>query len=320
MESFSHIVILPAAFVLDLVVGDPRALPHPVRWMGTAISAAEKPFRNLTSNPIVGGLFFALALILATWLAAWGLVRTAAAIHPLVGTALQVVLVATAVSARSLWDAAGSVWKALDKGRLQDARQQVAMIVGRDTAGLELNGVARATVESVAENFVDGVVSPIFYAAVGGAPLAMAYKMVNTLDSMVGYRNERYLLFGRASARIDDAANFLPARLSVPVIAAAAQWLFNSGGAAFKCAVQQGRHHISPNAGLPEAAFAGALRVRLGGTDSYRGIRVEKPVIGAGHPPPETDHIPRACSLLLLSSALWVLLAWGVETLIRIVA
>ncbi len=315
MEPFYHIVILPAAFVLDLLVGDPRALPHPVRWMGAAISAAEKPFRKLTSNLIAGGVIFACALILTTWLAVWGLVALADAVHPLCGTLLQIVLIATAVSARSLWDAAGEVWMTLKDGPLQDARQQVAMIVGRDTAQLDRSGVARAAVESVAENLVDGVVSPIFYAAIGGAPLAMAYKMVNTLDSMVGYRTERYRLFGRASARIDDAANFLPARLSVPVIAAAAQWLFNSGASAITCAFREGRHHNSPNGGFPEAAFAGALHVALGGPDTYGGTRIEKPVIGTGNPPPQTHHIPRACSLLLLSSAIWVLLSWGVQNL-----
>ena len=318
MEPFSHIVILPAAFVLDMLVGDPRALPHPVRWMGAAIAAVEKPFRNLTSNLIAGGLIFACALVLTTWLIAWGLVALADAVHPLCGTLVQIVLVATAVSARSLWDAAGKVWRTLKDGPLQDARQQVAMIVGRDTAQLDHSGVARAAVESVAENFVDGVVSPVFYAALGGAPLAIAYKMVNTLDSMVGYRNERYRLFGRASARIDDAANFLPARLSVPVIAAAAQWLFKSGASSITCAVREGRHHKSPNGGFPEAAFAGALQITLGGPDSYGGTRVDKPVIGAGNPPPQTHHIPRACSQLLLSSAIWVLLSWGIQNLLRI--
>jgi adenosylcobinamide-phosphate synthase len=319
MEPLGHIVILPAAFVLDLLIGDPRALPHPVRWMGSAISATENAFRSLTSNRILGGLVFAVALILAVWLAAWGLVRTADAIHPLCGIAMQAVLIATAVSARSLWDAAGSVWKALDRGQLEQARQRVATIVGRDTARLEQSGVCRATVESVAENFVDGVVSPLFYAAIGGAPLALAYKMVNTLDSMVGYRTQRYLLFGRASARIDDAANYLPARLAVPVIAAAAQWLFKSGGSVLRMAVREGRHHSSPNSGLPEAAFSGALHVRLGGADTYRGVLVDKPVIGAVNPPPDPVHIPRACNLLLLSSAIWVAAAWGAQTLARFV-
>lgn len=319
MEPFSHIVILPAAFVIDLLVGDPRALPHPVRWMGAAISGTEKAFRSLASNLFVGGLVFAVTLTLAAYLAAWGLVRVADAIHPICGTAVQVILIAYAVSTRSLWDAAGEVWKALNRNDLQEARQKVAMIVGRDTAGLERGGVVRAAVESVAENFVDGVVSPVFYAAIGGAPLAMAYKMVNTLDSMVGYRDGRYLLFGRASARIDDAANFLPARFSVPVIAAAAQWLFRSGKRALKIAAGQGRRHSSPNSGFPEAAFAGALKVKLGGTDTYRGTRIDKPVIGTGHPEPEAAHIPKACSLLLLSSALWILLIWGVQTITRIV-
>ncbi len=318
MEPFNHIIILPAAFVLDLLVGDPRALPHPIRWMGAVISAAEKPFRSLTTNLLAGGLIFACALIFTTWLVVWGLVAIAEAVHPLCGTLVQIVLIATAISARSLWDAAGEVWRTLKDGPLQEARQQVAMIVGRDTAQLDDSGVARAAIESVAENLVDGVVSPVFFAAIGGAPLAMAYKMINTLDSMVGYRTERYHLFGRASARIDDAANFVPARLSVPVIAAAAQWLLKSGASAITCALREGRHHKSPNGGFPEAAFAGALHIALGGPDTYGGTRIDKPVIGAGNPPAQTHHIPRACSLLLLSSAIWVLLSWGVQSLVRI--
>ena len=277
------------------------------------------PLHLLAMNAMVGGLAIALSLVLAAGLAAWCAVRAAEALHPLLGTALQVVLVAYAISVRSLWDAAGSVWKALSRDDLQEARQEVAMIVGRDTARLNRSGVARAAVESVAENFVDGVASPLFYAAIGGAPLAMAYKMINTLDSMVGYRNERYLLFGRASARLDDAANFLPARLSVPVIAAAAQWLFQRGRSALKTAVAEGRHHSSPNSGFPEAAFAGALGIRLGGDDTYKGVRVDKPVIGAGYPEPDSAHIPRSCSLLLHSSALWVLLVWGAAAATRVI-
>ena len=311
-------VILPAAMVLDLLIGDPRSLPHPIRWMGSVIVAAEKAFRNLTQNPVFGGLLFAFSLTLVTWLVTWGLVRLAGAVHPLCETAMQVVLIYYAISIRSLWDAAGGIWKALSEDKVEDARQQVAMIVGRDTAGLDRQGIARAAVESVAENFVDGVAAPVFFAAIGGAPLAMAYKMVNTLDSMVGYRNERYLLFGKASARLDDAANFLPARLCVPVIAAAAQWLFRRGKYALITAAGQGRRHNSPNSGYPEAAFAGALNIRLGGADTYRGIRVEKPVIGAGNPPVVAQHLPKACSLLLFSSALWILVVWSAQTLIRI--
>jgi len=181
------------------------------------------------------------------------------------------------------------------------------MIIGRDVASLSANGVKRGCVETVAENLVDGVIAPLFFAAIGGAPLAVAYKMVNTLDSMVGYKNERYVLFGKASARMDDIANYIPARLSVPVIALAAQLLAGKGRVALTTAVAEGGNHSSPNAGYAEAAFAGVLGVRLNGPNYYSGERVDKPWLGIRFSR-ETDirHIRQACDLMFLSSLLWV--------------
>jgi adenosylcobinamide-phosphate synthase len=195
-----------------------------------------------------------------------------------------------------------AVYRPLREGDVTGAKGQVATIVGRDTAPLSRAGVARACVETVAENLVDGVVSPLFYAALGGAPLALAFKMVNTLDSMVGYKNERYQSFGRAAARIDDAANYLPARLAMPLIALAAALLAGRGRPALGRALREGRRHTSPNAGISEAAFAGALGVRLGGPNYYGGVLVEKPFIGSGLGPVVPDHIPRACELMLVTA------------------
>jgi adenosylcobinamide-phosphate synthase len=177
--------------------------------------------------------------------------------------------------------------------------------VGREVKDLSEDGVARAAVETVAENLVDGVISPLFFAAIGGAPLALAYKMINTLDSMVGYKNETYRLFGKTAARIDDVANFLPARLSVPVIALVAHLLAGRGKIAFKTAVREGRQHTSPNAGFSEAAFAGALGVRLGGPNFYHGKRVEKPYIGKVFDSAHKHHIKSACELMMLSAITW---------------
>jgi adenosylcobinamide-phosphate synthase len=184
------------------------------------------------------------------------------------------------------------------------------MIVGRDVTELSDTGVARAAVETVAENLVDGVISPLFFAAIGGGPLAMAYKMVNTLDSMVGYKSPRYWEFGRAAAKIDDAANFLPARLSVPFIALAAQLLARNGKRALFTAMKEGEKHASPNAGFPEAAFAGALGVWLGGPNTYGGQVINKPVIGYRFGPTRPDHIRKACHCMVMAAIFWMIAVW----------
>ncbi len=298
--------ILPAALVLDMILGDPRWLPHPVRWMGRAIDLFEPEFRKLSSNHIMAGGFFAIFLISGTWLLTFAVVRLAGSVAPWVGMLVQVILIYYCLSARSLEKAAMDVARSLGRKDLTRARQQVAMIVGRDVQALDAGGVARATFETVAENLVDGVISPLFFAALGGAPLAMAYKMINTLDSMVGYKNEAYMAFGKVSARIDDVANFVPARLSVFVIGFAAQLLAGNGRFTVKTAWREGARHSSPNAGYSEAAFAGALGVKLGGPNYYHGHLVGKPYIGQGFGPVETDHIKKGCELMLISSMLWV--------------
>jgi adenosylcobinamide-phosphate synthase len=303
-------LILLAAFVLDLLLGDPLFLPHPIRWMGRAIEILEPPLRRLPLPLTVCGAIFGLTLVGGTWLLAAGLDMAAGWIHPAVKSGLDAVLIYYCISARSLEKAARQVWQALCDDDLPAARRRVARIVGRETQRLSGAGVARAAVETVAENLVDGFVAPLFYAALGGAPLALAYKMVNTLDSMVGYKNERYLQFGRASARLDDLANFLPARLTVPVIALAAQLLPARGGLrALKSAWRDASRHTSPNAGYAEAAFAGVLKIRLGGPNAYHGRLVDKPFIGSDFGEAQSAHIPKACDLMLLSSAIWLLAA-----------
>ena len=302
---------LPAAFVLDAVLGDPRFLPHPVRWMGWAIEKAEPFFRRRFADPFRAGLLFAASLILGCWALSALTITLAYRVHDLVGFAVETILLFYCLSARSLAQAGMEIHTLLTAGEVDRARTQVAMIVGRDVERYQADDIARATVETVAENVVDGVLSPLFFAALGGAPLAMAYKMVNTLDSMVGYKNPRYLLFGRAAARIDDVANFLPARLAVPLIALAARCLSGlSGRRALVTARREGTHHASPNAGYPEAAFAGALGVRLNGPNFYHGVLVEKPYIGEGLESVTLHHIKPACRLMTTTALLGCLSAW----------
>jgi len=306
---------VPLAFVLDVLIGDPRFLPHPIRWMGQAIERGETVFRTHCADLRRGGVGLVAVMVLSTWCLALALLQLAAAIHPWLGVFLEIGLVYYCLATRSLQDAARAVARELRARDLAAARRKVAMIVGRETDQLDREGVSRAAVETVAENLVDGITAPLFYAVVGGAPLALAYKMVNTLDSMIGYKNERYRDFGWAAARLDDLANWLPARLTVPLVALAAALLNGRWRAALKTARRDGRSHSSPNAGLPEAAFAGVLALCLGGPNRYHGILVDKPWIGGEFGSVGPADITRACDLMLLTAVLALVLFWGVPQL-----
>jgi adenosylcobinamide-phosphate synthase len=306
--------ILPAAFGLDLMVGDPRFLPHPVRWMGRAIEFCEPRFRRLIKNELLAGTLFAVFLVMGCWGVTALATQLAHRADPVLGYGLDIVLIFYCLSARSLSAAGMQIHRLLKKGRVDAARRELSMIVGRDVDRYQAGDIARAAVETVAENFVDGVLSPLFFAVLGGAPLAMAYKMVNTLDSMVGYNNPRYRLFGRAAARMDDVANFIPARLSVVVIALAAGLLSGAkaAGRAIITARREGGRHSSPNAGYPEAAFAGALAVKLNGPNYYGGVLIDKPYIGVNFEPARQPDILKACGLLLGAALISASLAWMV--------
>ncbi|MGD8294231.1 MAG: adenosylcobinamide-phosphate synthase CbiB [Desulfobacterales bacterium] len=307
MDWFADWYILPAAFALDILVGDPRYLPHPVRWMGKTIEWLEPSFRRLPLNLTLSGKLYAVVLILGTWLLTFLVVSVAHRVHPLFKTTLDIILIFFCISIRSLSDAAMEVKHCLQHNQVQAAREKVALIVGRDIDQYKEEGLARATVETVAENLVDGITAPLFFAAIGGAPLAVAYKMINTLDSMVGYKNDTYHQFGKASARIDDLFNFIPARLTVPVVALAAQILSRCGKRSLRTAICEGANHASPNAGYPEAAFAGALAVKLNGPNYYNGKLVEKPYIGIRFGRSTPDHILKACDIMILTSFLWLI-------------
>ncbi len=311
------LLLLPTAFVLDLLIGDPVWLPHPIRWMGSAIERCEPFFRSRFAPPARAGKRFAVFLISATLLLAAVAVWLARMWHPFAAWLLEVVMIYYCLSARSLLQAGWDVIEALATGGVDAGRRMVANIVGRDVSGLDTTGVSRAALESVAENMVDGVIAPLFFAALGGAPLALAYKMINTLDSMVGYKNERYHLFGRTAARIDDAANWLPARLAVPLTALGARLTGFNARRAWRTGWREGRFHSSPNAGYAEAAFAGALGVRLGGPNVYHGREVDKPWIGASLDAVKPADIARAGVLMLTTATLAMLLFWSLRLMVR---
>ena len=299
------------AFILDLFLGDPQFVPHPIRWMGHAITRWEPYYRSRATRLRKSGMIFTTIMVATTWFLSFMLVKMAHAVSPWAGGILEIVMIYFCLATRSLQEAAHEVGKDLCNHDLSAARRSVAMIVGRETDRLDEEGISRATVETVAENLVDGVIAPLFYAVIGGAPLAMAYKMVNTLDSMIGYKNDRYRDFGRTAARLDDVANWLPARLTVPLVALAAAFLNGRWQSALALASRDGQKHTSPNAGLSEAAFAGTLAVRLGGPNRYHGMMVSKPWIGAEFDAVQTVDIDRACDLMLLTAVLALLTLWG---------
>jgi len=317
MDWYSSWYILPSAFVLDLILGDPRNFPHPIRWMGKAIVTAEFYFRKIPSNLTVSGALFAASLVTGTWLLTYFLLVAVNSIHPMLKNAFEIILIYYCISSGSLEKAALEIKHYLKNKNITRAREKVALIVGRDVINYKETDIARATVETVAENLVDGVISPLFFIAIGGAPLVMAYKMVNTLDSMVGYKNEKYLKFGKAAARIDDILNYIPTRLALPIISLATHILSGRGARSLKTAVEEGANHSSPNAGFPEAAFAGALSVKLNGPNFYNGKLVDKPYIGIRFGNTSTEHIKKACDIMMLSSFLWLLVVWGASVALK---
>jgi len=268
------------ALLLDFLLGDPHWLPHPVKVMGRFALMLESPARRMISSPRMAGILTALAVITLSGLTAWGLVRLAGCVHPRMADAMSIFLIYTTLAARDLARHSIAVFQALDAGDLELAKKCVSRIVGRDTKNMNEEDIVRAAVESVAENTSDGVIAPLFYTFLFGPVGAITYKAVNTLDSTFGYKNERYIDFGWCAAKIDDLANYLPARLTAWLIAAAAFFLGMKPLAAILIRQRDGRQHASPNSGLSEAAMAGALGIQLGGPVRRKGELDPMPFLG----------------------------------------
>jgi len=298
------------AVLLDQLLGDPRWLPHPVRFMAAVATGLEEKTRARLT-PLAAGVCTVFLTLALTGLASYGLLRAGAMLHPWLGEAVAVFFIYSSIAARDLVRHSSAVHAALAGGDLAKARQRVGLIVGRDTAELDEQGVTRAAVESVAESMVDGVTAPLFFAVLAGPMGAMLYRAVNTMDSLFGYKNERYRRFGTAAARLDDLANFLPARLSALLIPVAAFFLGLDARRSLIVLKRDRKNHASPNSGHSEAAMAGALGVRLGGPAVYSGRAVAKPFLGDALRPLEPQDILRSNRLMLLASActLLVLLA-----------
>ncbi|WP_129726403.1 adenosylcobinamide-phosphate synthase CbiB [Ectobacillus funiculus] len=280
---FTNCICIGLAYIVDRLIGDPRVLPHPVIMIGKCIALLEKIIRRLVVQErmlklagilfpllIGGGAFFVVTLlldILRLW-SGW------------LGFAAEVWIVSTTIAVKGLGDAAMEVYRHLQNGDFQKARHSLGMIVGRDTADLDESEISRGAVETVAENIVDAIISPLFFALIGGAPLAMAYRAVNTLDSMVGYKNEAYRNLGWASARMDDVMNYIPARLTGVLIMVTCFFMRLNVRRAWTAIRRDAKLHPSPNSGIPEAAVAGALGIQLGGTNFYQGIPSHRAKMG----------------------------------------
>ena len=310
------------ASALDGIGGDPRWLPHPVRMMGRCIAWLDHRVRTVcrsrTSLRMVG-ICLAGGLPILTYCLGVVLIEEVERLAGWMGSALSIALASTTLAARDLWDHVRAVDNPLQAGDLPAARGAVAMIVGRDTAELSESEVARATVDTVAESAADGVIAPLFYLAIGGAPLALAYKAVNTLDSMIGHRDACYADLGWASARLDDLVNWIPARLSSVLLLLGAGLVtqqlerIRNGWRVFK---RDGSLHPSPNSGRPEAAMAGILGVRLGGINFYEGIAQDRPILGAEGRSAEPRDIMLAATIMVAASVLGVILAVGIKWLV----
>lgn len=300
-----------AACGLDLLAGDPRWLPHPVRGIAWLAVRGEKITRAAIPSARAAGVVTALVVYGIAGGAAWGLIRLAGMAHPIAGDVAAIIIIYTTIAARDLAKHSMAVYRPLARGDLPAARKSVSMIVGRDTEDLDEAGIARAAVESVAESTVDGVTAPIFWAVVFGPVGAIVYRAINTLDSTFGFKDQRYLQFGWASARIDDLANWIPARLTAPLVALAALLLRQRPAGALRVTWRDARKHDSPNAGFAEAAMAGALGVQLGGTNVYGGEAMTKPTIGDALTPLSARHIPLANALMFATAGLFLALCLG---------
>lgn len=309
------------AYLLDWLVGDPFSKLHPVALIGRLISFLERWLRRFNLKAPHGeklaGAFLAISVLGIVFIATWGSIKLASAILPILGVAISIGFISTSIASRGLVKSAREVLRALAQGNLSEARRLTGKIVGRDTEHLDKDELIRAVIETVAENTVDAVVAPLFYALLGGAPLAMTYRAINTLDSMIGYKNDEYRHFGWASARLDDIANFIPARMTVVFIPLAAYLLGKDGRASWRIIKRDRNNHSSPNSGIPEAGMAGALGIRLGGVNCYRGKIDFHPYLGESKTALALAHINEAVKLCYAVSLLMVALLVFLGLLVR---
>lgn len=312
-------LILAAAYLIDRVVGDPRSLPHPVVVIGWWIARLEAVIRAVVKREEhlkAAGILFPLLIAGGSYAVVWLVVWAAAWIHPVLAWLLSAWLISTTIATKGLADAGMEIAKHLAAGDFPAARRSLSMVVGRDTEHLDESEICRGAVETVAENIVDAIVSPLLYAAIGGAPLAMAYRAANTLDSMVGYKNEKYANLGWASARFDDVLNYIPARLTALLLVLASRLQGLDFRQCWRIVRRDAHLHPSPNSGLPEAAVAGALGVQLGGLNFYQGVPSDRTRMGDRHRPLAAADIHSTVRLMYLASLLCLAICLAIAALL----
>ena len=312
-----HFFAMFLGFVLDLLFGDPHWLPHPIRLIGNLIASLEKLNKKELSDTKKFLRGFAMVVIVIAWTTGVTAVilEGAYGLHPAIGCAVEAIMTYQILATKCLKVESMKVYEQLQKQNLPAARKAVSMIVGRDTEQLDETGVAKAAIETVAENASDGVIAPMIYLAVGGPVLGFAYKAVNTMDSMVGYKNDKYLYFGRCAAKLDDVVNYIPARISAWLMILASACERMNWKNAEKIYKRDRYCHASPNSAQTEAVMAGALEVQLAGDAVYFGKVVKKPTIGDDIRPVEAEDIKRANHLMYLTSFLGLVFFAGIRAI-----
>ncbi|WP_297135404.1 adenosylcobinamide-phosphate synthase CbiB [Terrisporobacter sp.] len=305
-----NILSMYIGYTLDLIIGDPYSFPHPVRYIGKLISSVEKLIRKITSSDKglkIAGFFLWFITVGITFGITY-LVVNLFKFNKIAFLAVNSILIYTTLATKCLKDEAVKIYKVLKTGDIEKSRIQLSYIVGRDTTSLNEKEIVRATVETVAENTVDGIIAPLFYGFIGGAPLAMAYKAINTLDSTVGYKNDKYYYLGYASAKIDDIANYIPARIGLILLSLGSLFVGFDFKNSLKIGYRDRKNHKSPNCAYSEGAVAGALGIQLGGTNIYFGKEVYKPTIGDKSREIEIEDIVRTNKIMYSASIISIII------------
>jgi adenosylcobinamide-phosphate synthase len=304
-----HILAITLAFLIDAIIGDPPKWPHPVKWVGSLIGFLDKKW-NHGPNRKWKGILMLLVVLITAFSLTWLICMLAYKLHFLIGLAVESLLIATTIAHKGLKEAAMDVYTPLQKEDLQNARHKLSYIVGRDTERLNEREIVRGTVETVAENTSDGVIAPCVWAWIGGAPFALVYRAINTCDSMVGYKNDRYSDFGWASARLDDVVNWIPSRITAVVMLLANRPFQINRKEAWRILFRDARKHPSPNSGWCEAGAAALLGVQLGGINTYNGVISNRALMGNPIDHLNRNHIVKVNRILSQTVLLFLVFLW----------
>ncbi|WP_462409699.1 adenosylcobinamide-phosphate synthase CbiB [Neobacillus sp. Marseille-QA0830] len=312
-----HLMSITLAYLLDMLIGDPPNWPHPVRWIGSFIAFLEKRW-NQGNHKKPKGVAMLIVILLTVLAVVSLIVLLAYRLHPFAGVAVEGIIIASTIAQKSLGEASMAVYQPLTKGDLIESRKKLSYIVGRDTESLDEGEIARGAIETVAENTIDGVTSPLFWALLGGAPMAMVYRAANTCDSMVGHMSEKYKEFGWASAKWDDVMNWLPSRMTGIMMLVSSRPVVANRRDAGRILFRDAKKHPSPNSGWGEAAAAAILGIQLGGLNYYKGIVSDRAKMGDPLQPIQAIHIIKANSIMIKTVLLFILFLWLGGTILEV--